>query len=98
MNNDNLPPINDEIISLIFDTLTFEFGERFTSIAKTHEELEKMKMAWWNVIYKMNKKAVLQCLDSMEVGQDVNPPGPRAFRNLYQSYYRPIHEVMAEQS
>lgn len=40
------------------------------------------KLEWWAKVHDLTDSQVRQALDTMTVGQDAWPPGPRAFRKL----------------
>lgn len=78
----SLPPLNESLLARLFRALMAEFGGRWSSQLATPEATAALKLEWWARVHDLSPWQLRQGLESMDVGQDAFPPGPRAFRKL----------------
>lgn len=77
-----LPPPNESLLAKLFRALLAEFGGRWSSQFQTPEATAALKLEWWARVHDLSPEQLRRGLESMSVGQDAFPPGPRAFRKL----------------
>jgi hypothetical protein len=78
----SLPEASESFLAKLFRALQAEFGTRWSSQLRTPEAMEEIKIEWWAKVHDLTPAQVRLALNSMAVGQDAWPPGPRAFRKL----------------
>ena len=78
----SLPPPNESLLAKLFRALLAEFGGRWSSQLATPEATAALKLEWWARVHDLTPEQLRRGLESMSVGQDAFPPGPRAFRKL----------------
>lgn len=77
-----LPPPNESLLAKLFRALLAEFGGRWSSQFQTPEATAALKLEWWARVHDLTPEQLRRGLETMSVGQDAFPPGPRAFRKL----------------
>ncbi len=77
-----LPPLNESLLAKLFRALLAEFGGRWSSQFQTPEATAALKLEWWALVRDLSPEQLRRGLETMTVGQDAWPPGPRAFRKL----------------
>lgn len=78
----SLPPLNESLVAKLFRAMMAEFGGRWSSQLATPEATAALKLEWWARVHDLSPGQLRQGMESMDVGQDAFPPGPRAFRKL----------------
>jgi hypothetical protein len=78
----NLPEANESFLAKLFRAFQAEFGTRWSSQYPTPEAMTALKLEWWAKVHDLTPAQVRLALNTMAVGQDAWPPGPRAFRKL----------------
>jgi hypothetical protein len=78
----SLPEVNESFLEKLFRALQAEFGTRWSSQLRTPEAMADLKIEWWAKVHDLTPAQVRLAINSMAVGQDAWPPGPRAFRKL----------------
>lgn len=77
-----MPPIDEARVGKLFAALALEYGGRWAGQWAGGETLRLGKAAWWAQIAGLTDAQIKHALDTMPVGPDAWPPGPRAFRKL----------------
>lgn len=77
-----LPPLNESLLAKLFRALLAEFGGRWSSQFQTPEATAAIKLEWWARVRDLSPEQLRRGMETMSVGQDAFPPGPRAFRKL----------------
>jgi len=78
----SLPEVNESFLEKLFRALQAEFGTRWSSQLRTPEAMADLKIEWWAKVHDLTPAQVRLAINTMAVGQDAWPPGPRAFRKL----------------
>lgn len=84
-----LPTMNESLMARLFASLAAEFGPRWSSQFATEKAIRETKLAWWGQVHDLTPEEIIRGLDTMQVGQDAWPPGPRAFRRLCRANTEP---------
>jgi hypothetical protein len=78
----SLPQLNESLVAKLFRAMMAEFGGRWSSQLATPEATAALKLEWWARVHDLSPAQLRRGLETMTVGQDAFPPGPRAFRKL----------------
>ena len=74
--------LNVRLVEKLFKSMQVEFGSRWTSQFTTPQALADAKTEWGAKIAGLTVDEIRLGLDSMDIGQNAWPPGPRAFVSL----------------
>lgn len=74
--------LNARLVEKLFKAMQIEFGSRWSSQFTTTKILADAKTEWGAKIADLTVDEIRHGLDTMDIGQNSWPPGPRAFVSL----------------